>query len=116
IDSLLALREAQETAADDPGRPPPTDGRRTSTKPLLTIGESAEEDAVMAGLARFEAAHPEVFAHLQPHHVLVDKMRGRFKLWYRVRINLEAVPEALRPAQGPLDPDDAPGWGGPPHG
>lgn len=114
LTSLLALRAEQVAASPDadPDRPAPTDGRRTPNKPLITIGESPEEAAVLAGLARFKAAHPEVASHLAPHHVLVDKMRGRFKIWYRVRVNLEAVPEAQRPAQGPLDPDDAPGWDG----
>ena len=32
-------------------------------------------------------------------------MRGRYKLWYRIRINLEHVPEAERPAQEPLEVD-----------
>jgi bifunctional non-homologous end joining protein LigD len=39
-------------------------------------------------------------------------MRGRFTTWTRIRINLEHVPEDLRPAQGPLDPDERPAWGG----
>ena len=37
--------------------------------------------------------------------VLVDGMRGRFTLWYRIRVNLEHVPEAERPAQEPLEVD-----------
>jgi hypothetical protein len=32
-------------------------------------------------------------------------MRGRSSTWTRVRVNLEHVPEALRPDQQPLDPD-----------
>jgi hypothetical protein len=32
-------------------------------------------------------------------------MRGRSSLWYRLRVNLVHVPEALRPAQAELDPD-----------
>ena len=38
--------------------------------------------------------------------VLVDSMRGRFTTWTRIRVNLEHVPAALRPAQEPLDPDE----------
>ena len=45
--------------------------------------------------------------------VLVDAMRGRFTTWTRIRVNLEHVPAALRPAQEPLDPADEPGHGGP---
>jgi hypothetical protein len=37
--------------------------------------------------------------------VLVDGMRGRSSLWYRVRVNLRHVPEDLRPAAEPPDPD-----------
>jgi hypothetical protein len=45
--------------------------------------------------------------------VLVDAMRGRFRTWTRVRVNLQHVPVELRPAQEPLDPDDAPDeWSG----
>jgi hypothetical protein len=33
-------------------------------------------------------------------------MRGRFTTWTRVRVNLQHVPEPLRPSQEPLDPDD----------
>jgi hypothetical protein len=35
-------------------------------------------------------------------------MRGRFHTWTRIRLNLQHVPESLRPAQERLDPDDAP--------
>ena len=40
--------------------------------------------------------------------MLVDAMRGRFTTWTRVRVNLEHVPENLRPAQEALDPDEDP--------
>jgi hypothetical protein len=44
-------------------------------------------------------------------------MRGRSSTWTRVRVNLEHVPEELRPAQEALDPDYDP-WHGfkPPPG
>jgi bifunctional non-homologous end joining protein LigD len=38
--------------------------------------------------------------------VLVDAMRGRYSTWTRIRINLQHVPEAQRPPQEPLDPDE----------
>ncbi|MGE0520641.1 MAG: DNA primase, partial [Candidatus Binatia bacterium] len=44
-------------------------------------------------------------AHLQPADVLVDAMRGRSSTWTRVRVNLEHVPQALRPRQEALDPE-----------
>ena len=35
--------------------------------------------------------------HLEPADVLVDQMRGRSSAWYRIRLNLQHVPEKLRP-------------------
>jgi hypothetical protein len=90
-------------------------GRRLSTKPLLEIGRSRKKEEALAGLERWKARHPEAASQLQPADVLVDAMRGRYTTWTRVRVNLEHVPEALRPGPEPLDPDDTPGWGGPPR-
>jgi bifunctional non-homologous end joining protein LigD len=47
--------------------------------------------------------------------VLVDSMRGRNTTWTRIRLNLEHVPEALRPAQERLEVDYDPWveWTGP---
>ena len=56
-------------------------------------------------------AIPEAATHLEAADILVDGMRGRSSLWYRVRVNLVHVPEADRPAQEPLDPDYDP-WAG----
>jgi hypothetical protein len=91
-------------------------GRRQSTRPLVEIGRARKKDDALAGLDRWKARHPQVAAHLQPADVLVDSMRGRSSTWTRVRVNLEHVPEDLRPTQEPLDPDDAPSWGKPPRG
>ena len=87
-------------------------GRRVSTKPLLEIGRSRNKEDALAGLERWKARHSEAAAHLWPADVLVDSMRGRSSTWTRVRVNLEHVPEGLRPEAEPLDPDEAPGWGG----
>jgi bifunctional non-homologous end joining protein LigD len=38
-------------------------------------------------------------------------MRGRFTLWYRIRVNLEHVPPQERPRQEPLEVDYDP-WAG----
>jgi bifunctional non-homologous end joining protein LigD len=94
----------------------PGGGRRVPTKPLLEIARAPRKEDALAGVERWKARHPEAAAHLQPADVLVDSMRGRSSTWTRVRINLEHVPEALRPAPEPPDPDDAPGWTGPPAG
>ena len=44
-------------------------------------------------------------AHLAVDDLLVDGMRGRSSLWWRVRVNLRHVPEEQRPAAEPPDPD-----------
>jgi hypothetical protein len=50
----------------------------------------------------------EAAGHLAVDDALVDSMRGRSSSWKRIRVNLRAVPEALRPPQGTPDPDDDP--------
>ncbi len=80
-------------------------GRRVSTKPLVEIARAAKKDDALAGLERWKARHPEAAARLETPDVLVDSMRGRSSTWTRIRVNLEHVPEALRPPQEPLDPD-----------
>jgi hypothetical protein len=74
--------------------------------PLLEIGRAREEAAALAGLERWKARHPDAAAHLHPADVLTDRMRGRYRTWTRVRVNLQHVPEPLRPPQEPLDPDE----------
>jgi DNA ligase D-like protein (predicted polymerase) len=94
-----------------PGRPAvrkpsrPT-GRRVSAKPLIEIGRALTKKDALAGFERWKARHPDAASHLQPADVLVDAMRGRSSTWTRIRVNLEHVPEALRPAQEALDPDE----------
>jgi DNA ligase D-like protein (predicted polymerase) len=105
--------------AKQPGEPPRVQpsrsrrgqaggGRRVPSKPLIEIGRAARKADALAGLERWKARHPDAAAHLRPADVLVDAMRGRSSTWTRVRVNLEHVPEGLRPAQEPLDPDDPP--------
>ena len=87
--------------------------RRTPKHPLIEIGRAPRKEDALAGLERWRDRHPEAAAHLAPADVLVDSMRGRFHTWTRIRVNLEHVPVALRPAQEPLDPDEAPDdWSG----
>jgi hypothetical protein len=47
-----------------------------------------------------------VAALLEPADVLVDSMRGRSSSRTRIRVNLQHVPDKLRPPQEPLDPDE----------
>ena len=74
--------------------------------PLLEIGRARRKDDALAGLARWKARHPQAAMHLEPADVLVDAMRGRYSTWTRIRVNLQHVPDELRPAQDPLDPDE----------
>jgi hypothetical protein len=89
----------------EPARVQPSK-RRTSKHPLIEIGRAQRKDDALAGLERWKARHPEAAAHLRPADVLVDSMRGRFTTWTRIRVNLQNVPDELRPAQEPLDPDE----------
>src|SRR5438067_5693957 len=94
--------------AGEPPRVQPSRRKRVPTKPLLEIGRAATRAEALAGLERWKARHAEAAALLRPADVLVDAMRGRSSTWTRVRLNLEHVPEHLRPAQEPLDPDEPP--------
>jgi bifunctional non-homologous end joining protein LigD len=81
---------------------------RVPKMPLIIIAQSSEKAAAQAGLERWKQQHAEAAALLAPDDVLVDRMRGAAYVWYRIRVNLRNVPEALRPAQGVPDPDDDP--------
>jgi bifunctional non-homologous end joining protein LigD len=80
-------------------------GRRQSTKPLIEIARAESKDEALAGLERWKERHVVAAEHLQPADVLVDSMRGRFKAWWRIRVNLEHVPEEQRPSQEALEVD-----------
>jgi hypothetical protein len=79
-----------------------------SKMPLITVANSPNKDAALAGLDRWKARHPNAAPHLAIDDVLVDSMRGRSSTWTRIRVNLRHVPEALRPPQETPDPDDDP--------
>ncbi len=86
--------------------------------PTIEIGRAREKATALAGVERWKARHPEAAAHLEPADLLVDAMRGRFRTWTRIRINLQHIPEELRPTQEPLDPNEdmATDWPGRPEG
>lgn len=92
-------------------KPPKGVGRRQQTKPLIEVARAKTRAEALAGLERWKERHAAVVSHLRPADVLVDGMRGRSSLWYRIRINLEHVPEAARPPQEPLEVDYDP-WAG----
>jgi DNA ligase D-like protein (predicted polymerase) len=117
LDSLLALAaEQEETQGDAPWPPhyskqanePPRvnpSRRRQPIHPLVVVSKAAKEEEARAGLERWKARHPEAATHLEPADILVDAMRGRHTTWTRIRVNLRHVPEAIRPAEEPPDPD-----------
>jgi|SRR5262245_7394285 len=92
-------------------KPPKGVGRRQQTMPLIEIARAKTKDEALAGLAQWKARHPDVLRYLEAPDTLVDGMRGRSSVWYRIRINLQHVPEAERPAQEPLEVDYDP-WAG----
>jgi hypothetical protein len=91
----------------EPARVQPS-RRRTPKHPLIEISRARRKEDALAGLEGWRNRHPEAAAHLEPADVLVDSMRGRFHSWTRIRLNLQHVPDALRPAQEALDPDERP--------
>ena len=100
-------KQAGEPARVQPSR------RRQPSRPLVEIARAQRKEDALAGFERWKERHADAAAHLQPADVLVDAMRGRFHTWTRIRVNLEHVPEDLRPSQEALDPDDVTGSGGP---
>jgi bifunctional non-homologous end joining protein LigD len=86
--------------------PPRVQPSKRKKHPLVEVGRARRKADALAGLERWKARHPEAATRLEPADVLVDAMRGRFSTWTRIRVNLQRVPEALRPAQEPLDPDE----------
>ena len=118
LDSLLALADTQEAKGEkDAPWPPhfakgegeaprvaPSRAKRVKL-PVITIAQAKAKVDALAGLERWKAKHPAVFAKLAAEDVLVDTNRGRATAWYRVRINLKSVPEEERPPVEPPDPD-----------
>jgi DNA ligase D-like protein (predicted polymerase) len=101
-----AERRAAAKAAGQPipSKPTPT-GRRRSNVPVIEISRAKTKAEALEGLERWKGRHPAAAAALQEADVLVDGMRGRSSLWYRVRVNLTHVPEADRPEQEALEVD-----------
>src|SRR5437870_3158551 len=94
-----------------PGKSVGPTGRRRTTAPLIEIARAATQAEALAGLERWKARHPDVWALLAPADLLVDSMRGRNQTWTRIRLNLRNVPEPDRPPQAALEVDYDP-WAG----
>jgi bifunctional non-homologous end joining protein LigD len=101
-----AERRAAAKAAGEPipSKPTPT-GRRRSNVPVIEISRAKTKGEALEGLERWKTKHPAAANALEEADVLVDGMRGRSSLWYRVRVNLTHVPEADRPEQETLEID-----------
>ena len=109
-ESLAAAVEAGSAPPQTGSRPTPTGRRRTSI-PVVEVARAQKKEEALEALERWKARHLDVVPHLEPADILVDGMRGRSTLWYRVRVNLIHVPAAKRPGQEPLDADYDP-WAG----
>jgi bifunctional non-homologous end joining protein LigD len=102
LDGLLRLAEELGPAEKPPRGTSDGSGRRASTMPLIEVARTRTKPEAEAALDEWRTAHADLVPMLHPADVLVDGMRGSSSLWYRVRINLQHVPEEQRPAQGPL--------------
>jgi bifunctional non-homologous end joining protein LigD len=127
LDKLLELAEKDEAAGlGDAPWPPhfrkmeseaprvaPSRAKSSVKKPrikmpLITVANSRDRAAALAGLERWKTKHASIADLLVVDDVLVDSMRGRSSTWTRIRVNLRRVPEELRPQQENPDPDDDP--------
>ena len=98
-------RTARERQWSGSGTRPTPTGRRRSAIPVIEIARAARKEEALAGLERWKERHPHAAERLAADDVLVDPMRGRSSIWYRVRVNLRHVPEPDRPTEEPPDPD-----------
>lgn len=110
LDGLLRLAEELGPAEKAP-RSGGADGRRQSTMPLIEVARTKTKPEALDALEVWRSRHPAVAAQLHPADTLVDGMRGSSSLWYRVRVNLQHVPESERPPQEELIADYDP-WAG----
>jgi bifunctional non-homologous end joining protein LigD len=79
--------------------------------PLIEVARTKSKPEALAALDEWKTRHADIGPALHPADVLVDGMRGSSSLWYRVRVNLQHVPEAERPPQEELIADYDP-WAG----
>ncbi|MFZ1164899.1 DNA polymerase domain-containing protein [Mycobacterium sp.] len=110
LDRLLALAEELGPAEKAPkgARRDGGTGRRQSVMPLIEIARTKTKDEAMAALDTWRKRHPAAAERLEPADVLVDGMRGPSSIWYRIRINLQHVPDDERPPQEELIADYSP--------
>ena len=102
LDALLELADRLGPAEKAPKGAKKGTGRRQSVMPLIEIARTKTKDEAIAALDEWRARYRSVAEKLEPADVLVDGMRGPSSIWYRIRINLQHVPEDQRPPQEPL--------------
>ncbi|MGK2882586.1 MAG: DNA polymerase domain-containing protein [Mycobacterium sp.] len=83
-------------------------GRRQSSMPLIEIARTKTKDEALAALDIWRQRNVKASERLEPVDILVDGMRGPSSIWYRVRVNLQHVPEGQRPPQEVLIADYSP--------
>ncbi|MEO3943162.1 non-homologous end-joining DNA ligase [Paenarthrobacter nicotinovorans] len=110
LDALLALA-AELGPAEKAPRAGDGSGRRMSAMPLIEVARTKTKPEAIAAFEEWKGRHPGVVSALHPADVLIDGMRGSSSLWYRVRVNLQHVPENERPPQEELLADNDP-WAG----
>ena len=110
LDALLALA-AELGPAEKAPRAGDGSGRRMSAMPLIEVARTKTKPEAIAAFEEWKGRHPGVASALHPADVLIDGMRGSSSLWYRVRVNLQHVPENERPPQEELLADYDP-WAG----
>jgi DNA ligase D-like protein (predicted polymerase) len=110
LDALLERAKELGPAEKAPKGARRTDGTRSrvSTMPLIEIARTKTKDEAMAALDVWRERYPSAAERLEPVDVLVDGMRGPSSIWYRIRINLQHVPEEQRPPQEDLIADYSP--------
>jgi DNA ligase D-like protein (predicted polymerase) len=109
LDQLLTLAEELGPAEKAPtGARRDGSGRRQSLMPLIEVARTKTKDEAMAALDTWRRRHPAAAERLEPADVLVDGMRGPSSIWYRIRINLQHVPDGERPPQEGLIADYSP--------
>lgn len=110
LDRLISLA-AGLGPAEKPPRGSDGLGRRQSVMPLIEVARTKTKPEALAALEEWKTRHADLLSALHPADVLVDGMRGSSSLWYRVRVNLQHVPENERPPQEELIADHDP-WAG----
>jgi DNA ligase D-like protein (predicted polymerase) len=102
LDELLDLADRLGPAEKAPRGATTGTGRRQSVMPLIEIARTKTKDEALAALDTWREKYQKAAANLEPADILVDGMRGPSSIWYRIRINLQHVPEDQRPPQEPL--------------